>query len=182
MKRSWLHAHLAEADVVEGRLRRILWRAGSVSTLGAVAVSTLVRDPMSVVRGGTMKVAPVVLSAVNLLAGLALVVLWLSIGREPLVVLVLAAVLMVQGGYTLVYVAGWLDRARPAARNVLLAGSAAALVVGSIGFITGAIVNMQPANPDPEYGPMTVAVLLAAHGAITLASAIADGRGNPLPS
>lgn len=182
MKRTWLHAHLAEADVVEGRLRRIRWRAGSVLTLVAVAGSALVRDPMSVLRGGAMEIALGVLSSVNLLAGLALVALWLSIDGDPMIVLVLAAVLIVQGGYTLAYVGGAPDKAQPAARNILLAGSAAAVIVGGIAFIAGAIVNLQPATPDPEYGPMTVAFLLAAHGSLSLVSAIADGRGQPLPS
>lgn len=173
MKHSWIQAHLAEADVIEGRLRRMSWRAGSVVTFVAVAVSS---------TGGTMKISLVALSLVNLFAGLALVVLWFVMGREPMIVLGLAAVLIVQGGSTLLYVSGAFDRVRRAARNVLVAGSAAALAVGAAGFITGVVVNLQPANPDPEYGPMSVAFLLAAHGCLALVSTIADGRGHPLPS
>jgi hypothetical protein len=169
MKRTWLDAHLAEVDVIEGRLARFRWRAGSFATVVALVGSALMRDPLSVMRGGPVKIGLGVLSAVNLLAGMALVALWLSVGREPMIVLVLAVVLIVQGGYSLAYVAGALDRAQPAARGLLLAGSTAALAVGAVGFVVGAGVNLRPTNPDPEYGPMTVALLLATHGLAVLA-------------
>jgi hypothetical protein len=76
--------------------------------------------------------------------------------------------IVVQGGYTLAYVAGLLDRFQPAARRLLLAGNAFAAIVGSIAFAAGAVANLNPETVDPEYGPMTVALSIATLGIVTL--------------
>ncbi len=52
------------------------------------------------------------------------------------------------------------------ARSLQLTGSALALVVGSVGFAIALSTAVE--GTDPEYGPMSVGLLLAGHGLVSL--------------
>ena len=173
---AWVRAHAAELECVEGRWSRLVWRLGVVPIAGWALMSQLRHDPRSFLGGVLVATIVVGLSFLNLVAGIGLLVLYL-VEANPWLVLVLGIGLCAQGGYSLAYILGAFGRRRALARRVQLAGSGLASVVGLTGFVAGIVANVNPANNDPEYGPMTIALLVTVHG---LASLLAfSGDPNP---
>ena len=173
---AWVRAHAAELDWIEGRWNRLVWRLGVVPITGWALVSQLRHDPRSFLGGALSRLAVAGMSLLNLAAGVGLLVFYV-VGANPLLVLVLGLALCGQAGYGLAFIAGALDGRRERARRVLLAGGLLAAAVGLAGFLAGAVANIDPANGDPEFGPMTIALLIAAHG---VASVLASGgSSNP---
>lgn len=121
-----------------------------------------------------MKTVVTTLSVLNIAAGIGLTVLAVAMEGTPPIVIALSAVLLIQGGYTLAYVGGLLGSGF--AQVLELAGSTLALVVGGVASVGAAIANIDPVGGDPEYGPMAVAMLIAAHGLASLI-AFAGRRG-----
>jgi hypothetical protein len=115
-----------------------------------------------------MKAATFTLSILNVAAGVGLLVLYVSRSSPPAFVLVLSLALLVQGAFTIAFVSGALRSHQEVARRVQLGGSTLALVAGTGGFAVGLLVNLDPVNADPEYGPMTIALLIAGHGLFSL--------------
>lgn len=115
-----------------------------------------------------MKIAISALSIVNIGAGLGLLVLYGSESHPHRSVLVLSIVLLVQGSYTVVFLSGSLRSHHEVARHLQLGGSTLALVAGAVGFVSGFLANIDPVNADPEYGPMTISLLIAVHGLTSL--------------
>lgn len=115
-----------------------------------------------------MKTVLVTLSVMNMLMGLILVGLFAFTDNNPVVVLILALGLLIQGGFTLAYMSGRLRRAEPWPTHALLAGSTLALLVGAGGLLFSVIKQLSFDNTDPEYGPMAVAGLITAHAVATL--------------
>ncbi|MCY4086255.1 MAG: hypothetical protein OXG37_05040 [Actinomycetia bacterium] len=99
--------------------------------------------------------------------GVALIGFYIA-SSNPWLVLALGLVLCAQGSYGLVYALGLAGRRHPFARRALLTASALAVLVGLGGFGTGLAANTNPANNDPEFRPMMVALLVAAHGTLSL--------------
>lgn len=111
----------------------------------------------------------VVLSVVNVLAGVALMVLFALIRPMAPGAAFLAIVLIVQGGYTLLYHwRGW-ERSE-SAYFVLTGASVIALVVGGVAFVFTAMRTLDPDNLDPEYGPLLAISLVTGHAAFALIS------------
>lgn len=136
-------------------------------------------------EGDLMKTVIATTSVVNLAFGGFVVVLYLATA-SPTLVLLLGLGLIVQGGYTLAYLTGWLNRSEPWTRHVLLAGSTLALLVGLGGLLTSVTNTIVHSGPgaDPEYGPIAVAGLIAAHAAAVLisyawATTAETGRNRP---
>lgn len=109
------------------------------------------------------------LSLINMAMGaLLLGLLFVTDGTPVLVVLALALGLLIQGGYTLAYVSGRLERFEPWSLRALLVGQTVALLVGLMGFTTSALYNIDPPAGDYEYGPLTVSALIALQALATL--------------
>jgi uncharacterized membrane protein HdeD (DUF308 family) len=115
-----------------------------------------------------MKAATFTLSILNVTAGVGLSALYVSQSSPPAFVLVLSLVLLVQGSYTIAFISGTLRSHHEVARRAQLGGSILALVAGTVGFAAGLFANINPVNADPEYGPMTIALLIAGHGFFSL--------------
>ena len=115
-----------------------------------------------------MKTIVASLSTLNLAAGSGLAVLYVIETSPSLLVLALSGTLLIQGGYTLALILGLFRSHNDTARHLQLTGSTLALAVGTVGFVTGFLANIAPVNNDPEYGPMTIALLIAAHGLTSL--------------
>lgn len=74
---------------------------------------------------------------------------------------------------------GLAGRRHPFARGAPLTASALAVLVGLGGFGPGLVANTNPANNDPGFGPMMVALLIAAHSTLSL---LAFGRHARAPA
>lgn len=107
-----------------------------------------------------MKTVLGTLAAVNVAAAAGLAGLLIFVDDVPLLVLAIALGLLLQGGYTLAYLAGALAQFEPHARQVFLIGHTLALLVGLLGAVSTVAYNINPPNGDNEYGPMTVALLI----------------------
>jgi len=166
-RREWIRAHEAELELIEGRGQRWRWTLGAFPLVGSVLVSQLRLDPRSFLGGTLMKTTVATLSTLNLAGGAGLAVLYV-IDTSPPIVLALSVALLIQGGYTLALIAGVLDSHQDTALHLQLVGSTLALVIGAVGFLIGFLANLNPPTGDPEYGPMTIAALIAAHALISL--------------
>ena len=167
-RRQWVLAHEAEHDVIEGRWQRWRWTLGLVPIVGFALVRQLRHDPRSFLGGALMKAATFALSILNVAAGVGLLVLYVSQSSPQAFVLVLSLALMVQGSYTVAFLSGALRSHHEVARRAQLGGSTLALVAGTVGFAVGLLANINAADADPEYGPMTIALLIAGHGFFSL--------------
>ncbi len=115
-----------------------------------------------------MKTILATLSAVDVLMGVLLLVVFGATDDTPLVVLALGIGMLIQAGYTLAFTAGLLAAIEPWSSRALLAGQTVALLVGSFGFLSSALYNISPTGGDYEYGPMAVGAMIALHAAVTL--------------
>jgi len=164
----WIRAHEAELDHIEGRWPRWRWNLGLLPLAASALVRQIRHDPRSFLGGALMKTIVVTLSALNFVAGVGLLAILLLEPGAPMIAVALGGALLVQSCFTLALVLGAFGRHQHAARHVQLTGSTLALVVGGVGFVVGFLANINPAGNDPEYGPMAIAFLLAAHGMASL--------------
>lgn len=121
-----------------------------------------------------MRTIVATLSVVNVIAGVGLAVLYF-VDASPPVVAVASGVLVVQGLFTLALIGGAFGEHSDVARHIQLVGSTLALLVGAAGMLNGMATSLAANNTDPEYGPMTIAMLLAIHGLFSL---LAFGRSD----
>lgn len=157
-KREWGEALLAEFGD-EARLGRLILQAWW----------------LTIEKGDHMKTVVTTTSAVNVLFGSFMAGLFLHNGPNPPLVLITAGCMMIQGGYTLWYVANESRRLEPWSSRLLLAGQTCALLVGVGGFVE-AVLNSAGASVDPEYGPVAVAGLITAQAAAALYCYAIRGR------
>ncbi|MEE9581576.1 MAG: hypothetical protein V3W36_01440 [Acidimicrobiia bacterium] len=174
----WITAHGAELATLEEPALRRRWALGVISVAVSALWAQLRTDPRSYLGGVLVKTVVAGVSVVNVLAGLALVAVFLTSEDQVLMMLALAATLVTQGTYTLVVLAGGFGSLFRTAVNLQVAASTLALVAGAIAFGIGLASNINLPTGDPEYGPMTVAMLLAIHGATSLLSFI-ERRNQP---
>lgn len=165
-RREWILAHHAEFDHIQGTWQRRRWMFGLVTITGVALAAQLRSDPRSFQGGTLMKIIVATLSVLNVAAGLGLAVLVVGLGDSPPMVPLLSAVLVIQGGYTLVVLSGVLSARWAIVLEVV--GSTLALVAGGIGVVAGIVGNIDPVGGDPEYGPLTVAMLIATHALASL--------------
>ena len=174
----WITAHGAELATLEDPALRRRWARGVISVAVSALWAQLRNDPRSYLGGVLVKTVVAGVSVVNVLAGLALGAGFLISEGAPLMMLALAVALATQGTYTLVVLAGGFGSLFRTAVNLQVAASTLAFVAGTIAFGIGLASNISPPTGDPEYGPMTVAMLLAIHGAASLLSFI-ERRNQP---
>jgi hypothetical protein len=93
----------------------------------------------------------------------------------PILVLVVAVALFVQGAYTLAYLAGVLRPLRGLDTQLFLAGEFAAVLIGSIATVQAILYNLHPRNGDFEFGPLIAALLMTVQAATGLLYALRAG-------
>lgn len=119
------------------------------------------------------------LSLANVAAGLGLAGLYFRFrggGGVPVVVLLIALSLVVQGGFTIGYMRDWWKQLGEGARWLFVAGESAAALVGTLGTIQGILYYLHPRNGDQEFGPLMAAMLIGAQGAVGLVYAARNER------
>lgn len=165
----WLTAHGAELEVIDSGKARVRWTAGLVPLFTTALLSQLFHDPLSFLGGKLMRTVVATLSVMSTLIGIGLLSMWLF-SEQPLGLLAFAGVLVVQGGFTLLLLTGWVGPMRDHARTIQLVGSTASVAVGLAGFAIGFLENIHPMNDDPEYAPMAVLFLIGVHGLASIAT------------
>jgi hypothetical protein len=120
-----------------------------------------------------VRLALILTSIVNVAAGLGLGGLWFKFREDtgmPIVVLLVALSLLIQGEFTLGHLQGLLRQ-----WGLFVAGETAAALVGGIAIIQGVIYNLNPTNGDYEWGPLMAATLMTTHATIGLVYAAQSG-------
>lgn len=115
-----------------------------------------------------MRTVLMTLSAMNVMFGVFVAVLYFLTEAPPLMMLALAVGLLAQGGYTLWFLSRDARQEDVWPTNLLLVGETLALMVGLGGLVISVVNNVNPVGGDHEYGPMAVAGLIAAHAFVAL--------------
>jgi hypothetical protein len=106
-------------------------------------------------------------SIANCAGGLVLIATWASMSqRVPIIVLFIGGSLLIQGGYTILYLRGDLDRWGGLATGALLAGEGLSAFVGAGGLVEGIIHNMKTA--DLEMAPVLAGLLMLIQALLAL--------------
>ena len=110
---------------------------------------------------------------------LAAMLLWLIVDElddVPGWLGLIALALVLQGGYTLVWLSGRLQRWQRWASGLFAAGETAALLVGALA--TFGVVSAID-DSDPEYAPLMVAVVVTVHGLVGLLALFTSKEETP---
>ena len=117
-------------------------------------------------------------SIANCAGGLVLIGTWATMWqRVPIIVLFIGGSLLIQGGYTLLYLHGDLDRWGGLATGALLAGQGLSACVGAAGLIQGIIHNMKTA--DLEMVPVLAGLLMLSQAVLALLYLFVTDRLRP---
>jgi hypothetical protein len=95
----------------------------------------------------------------------------------PIIVLFIGGSLLIQGGYTILYLHGDLDRWGGLATGALLAGQGLSACVGAGGLVQGIIHNMKTA--DLEMAPVLAGLLMLIQALLALFYLFATDRLRP---
>lgn len=125
-----------------------------------------------------LKMLLMLASFANVAGGLVLIATWAMMPqRVPIIVLFIGASLLIQGGYTILYLNRELDRWRDLATGALFAGEALSAFVGGAGLIQGIIHNIQ--YDDMEMAPVLAGLLMLSQAVLALLYLLAMNRGTP---
>jgi hypothetical protein len=114
-----------------------------------------------------LRLLVMVASIANCAGGLVLIGTWATMWqRVPLIVLFIGGSLLIQGGYTILYLRGDLDRWAGLATGALFAGEGISACVAAGGLVEGIIHNMQTA--DLEMAPVLAGVLMLVQALLAL--------------
>ena len=117
-------------------------------------------------------------SIANCAGGLVLIGTWATMWqRVPIIVLFIGGSLLIQGGYTILYLHGDLDRWGGLATGALLAGEDLSACVGAGGLVQGIIHNMKTA--DLEMAPVLAGLLMLIQALLALVYLFATDRLRP---
>jgi len=117
-------------------------------------------------------------SIANCAGGLVLIATWATMWqRVPLIVLFIGGSLLIQGGYTILYLHGDLDRWGGLATGALLAGEGLSACVGAGGLVEGIIHNMKTA--DLEMAPVLAGLLMLIQALLALSYLFLTDRLRP---
>ena len=117
-------------------------------------------------------------SIANCAGGLVLIATWAAMWeRVPIIVLFIGGSLLIQGGYTLLYLHGDLERWGGLATGALFAGQGLAACVGAGGLVQGIIHNMKTA--DMEMAPVLAGFLMLAQAILALLFLLTTNRLRP---
>jgi len=95
----------------------------------------------------------------------------------PLIALFIGGSLLIQGGYTILYLHGEFERWGDLATGALFAGGVLSACVGAAGLIQGIIHNINHA--DTEMAPVLAGLLMMFHALLSLIYLLLSGRLNP---
>ena len=118
-------------------------------------------------------------SLANAAAGVALGSLWFKFRHDdgmPIIVLLVALSLLVQGGYTVGHLTGLWKRWGIPSFTLFVAGESAAALVGGVAILQGVLYNLRPTNGDYEFGPLLAATLMSTQATIGLVYAARSGE------
>ena len=117
-------------------------------------------------------------SIANCAGGLVLIGTWATMWqRVPIIVLFIGGSLLIQGGYTILYLHGDLDRWGGLATGALLAGEGLSACVGAGGLVQGIIHNMKTA--DLEMAPVLAGLLMLTQAVLALVYLFVTDRLRP---
>jgi hypothetical protein len=117
-------------------------------------------------------------SIANCVGGLVLIVTWATMWQHvPIIVLFIGGSLLIQGGYTILYLRGDLARWGDVATGALFAGEGISACVGAGGLAQGIIHNMNTA--DMEMAPVLAGLLMLVQALLALLYLLLSGRFNP---
>jgi hypothetical protein len=114
-----------------------------------------------------LKTLVILASIANCAGGLVLIFTWATMSqRVPVIVLFIGVSLLIQGGYTILYLHGDLDNWGGLATGALFAGEGLAACVGAGGLIQGVIHNIN--NADMEMAPVLAGLLMLVQALLAL--------------
>lgn len=114
-----------------------------------------------------LKTLVILASIANCAGGLVLIFTWATMSqRVPVIVLFIGVSLLIQGGYTILYLHGDLDRWGGLATGALFAGEGLSACVGAGGLIQGIIHNIN--NADMEMAPVLAGLLMLVQALLAL--------------
>jgi hypothetical protein len=117
-------------------------------------------------------------SVANCAGGLVLIATWATMWQQvPIIVLFIGGSLLIQGGYTILYLRGDLDRWGGLATGALFAGEGISACVGAGGLVQGVIHNIN--NADMEMAPVLAGVLMVGQAMLALLYLLLSGRLRP---
>ncbi len=117
-------------------------------------------------------------SIANCAGGVVLIATWATMWQHvPIIVLFIGGSLLIQGGYTILYLRGDLDRWGDLATGALFAGEGLSACVGTGGLIQGIIHNIQ--NADMEMAPVLAGLLMMVQAILALLYLLATDRLRP---
>ena len=117
-------------------------------------------------------------SIANCAGWLVLIATWASMWQHvPIIVLFIGGSLLIQGGYTILYLHGDLDRWGGLATGALLAGEGLSACVGAGGLVQGIIHNMKSA--DLEMAPVLAGLLMLIQALLALLYLFVTDRLRP---
>jgi len=117
-------------------------------------------------------------SLANCAGGLVLIATWATMSEHvPIIVLFIGASLLIQGGYTILFIHGELDRWGGFAAGALFAGEGLAACVGAGGLIQGLIHNAHSA--DLEMAPVLAGLLMLTQAVLALLFLLVTDRLRP---
>lgn len=125
-----------------------------------------------------LKTLVILASIANCAGGLVLIFTWATMSqRVPTIVLFIGVSLLIQGGYTILYLRGDLDSWGNIATGALFAGEGLSACVGAGGLIQGIIHNIN--NADMEMAPVLAGLLMLVQALLALLYLFLTGRLRP---
>ena len=125
-----------------------------------------------------LKTLVILASIANCAGGLVLIFTWATMSqRVPIIVLFIGMSLLIQGGFTALYLRGDLDSWGNLATGALFAGEGLAACVGAGGLIQGIIHNIS--NADMEMAPVLAGLLMLVQALLALFYLFLTGRLRP---
>ena len=125
-----------------------------------------------------LKTLVILASIANCAGGLVLIFTWATMSqRVPVIVLFIGMSLLIQGGYTILYLRGDLDSWGGLETGALFAGEGLAACVGAGGLIQGIVHNIN--NADMEMAPVLAGLLMLVQALLALFYLFLTGRLRP---
>ena len=125
-----------------------------------------------------LRIVLLVASLANIAGGLVLIGTWATMWqRVPIIVLAIGGSLLIQGGYTILYLRGDLDRWGDLGTGALFAGESLSAVVGAGGLIQGIAHNIN--NADMEMAPVLAGLLMLVQALLALLYLVVSDRLRP---